>query len=127
MVIHFHNGDSDREIKIILPTDLILNPLAAAIAAKALNKKSNGKAKNRIDETATNLAKRLENGDEEEITAAAKDVVIESLAETAVAMNLDAATLNEAFRTLKQFKKKHPHLPLVDVISSDGDKILIQL
>ncbi len=112
MVIHLYSGDSNQKMKIILPTDLILNPLTAAIAAKALNKKSNEKAENRINETAKKLGQVAENGDEEE---------------TAVAMNLDTATLNEAFHTLKQFKKKHPDLPLVDVISSDGDKILIQL
>lgn len=127
MLVYIREAEENREIKIILPTDLILNPLTAAITAKTVNKKLNGNSHNRIKETAEALVEATNAGNEEEITAAAKDVVVESLSETAVAMNIDTKTVNEAFLTLKKFKKSHPDEPLVEVLSDDGDIVRIAL
>lgn len=127
MLVYIHEAGEERDIKIVLPTDLILNPLTAAITAKTVNKKMGGKSANRIKETAEALVEVTNEGSEEEITAAAKDVVVESLSETAVAMNLDVKTINEAFRTLKKFKKAHPDEPLVEVLSDDGDVVRVML
>jgi len=127
MRVTIFHAEDDREIKIILPTDLIMNPLTAAVAAKIANKKSGGKSANRVKEAAGKLAETAQSGNDEEISEAAKDVVVESLSETAAALNIDSGMIAEAFRTLKKFKKKHPELPLVDVYSADGDRVLIML
>lgn len=127
MLVYIKDAEDDREIKIILPTDLILNPLTAAITAKTVNKKIGKWSENRVKETAEALVKASDAGSEEEITAAAKEVVVESLSETAVAMNLDIKTINEAFRTLKKYKRSHPDDPLVEVLGADGDIVRILL
>lgn len=127
MRVIIYDAEDDREIKIILPTGLVMNPLTAAIAAKMAARKTSGKSPNRVKEAAGKLAETVRSGDDEEVTEAAKDVVVESLSETAVSLNLDAGMIAEAFRTLKKFKKRHPELPLVDVYCSDGDRVLIML
>lgn len=127
MLVSIYDAGDDHEIKIVLPTDLILNPLTAAITAKTVSKKINGKSCSHVRETAEELVKAAGQGSEEEITAAAKDIVVESLSETAAAMNIDAKTVSEAFRVLKKFKKAHPGLPLVDIHDADGSRVTIML
>ena len=127
MRVIIYDAEENKELKILLPTDLIMNPLTAAIAAKAVNKKNRVRSNSTVKGAAEHLIKAANSGTEEEITDAAKEVVVESLSETAVSMNIDSSMLNEAFRTLKKFKKKHPELPIVDVYSSDGDRVTIMI
>jgi len=126
MRVIIFDADEDKEIKIVVPTDLIMNPLTAAIAAKAV-KGNLGVKSDSVKYAADKLADSTKNGDEDEINEAAMEVAVESISEAAVALNIDAGTIREMFRALKKFKKNHPDLPLVEVYSSDGDRVIIML
>ncbi|NLA82409.1 MAG: hypothetical protein GX849_06250, partial [Clostridiaceae bacterium] len=41
--------------------------------------------------------------------------------------NIPVDKLNEAMVILRQMKKNHPGVPLLDVLAADGTKVLIQL
>lgn len=112
MHICIHDAGDNKDLNIPIPTDFLLNPVTAAIAAHAAVKK----------------AAKTGDNDTDKMVSAALD---EALSEVSGELNLDTkamrAMLNEMFRILKKYKKDHPDLPLVDVIDSSGDRVTIIL
>lgn len=112
MLICIHDAEDNRDYSIPIPTDILLNPVTAAIAAHAAVKK----------------AAKTGDSDTDKMVSEALD---EAFTEVSENLNLDAkamrAMLNEAFRILKNFKKAHPDMPLVDIYDADGDRVTITL
>lgn len=107
MKILIHESGEEHEIKIIIPTGLLFNPVTALIACPIINKTLAGKlSKEDIDE-AVELA--------------------ENAAETHESMKLSRRDVIRFCNEINRMKRLHKGMPLVDVEDDGGDGVKIYL
>ncbi len=111
MKIIVHESDEDaRDIKIVIPTGMIFNPVTALIAAPLINKTLAGKLSEKDIDKAVELAEGME--ENEEFTPAVK---------------LSRLDMIRFCNEVNRMKRIHRDMPLVEVQDESGDGVTIWL
>lgn len=112
MKIVVHDGGEDsRDIKIVLPTGMIFNPVTAMIVAPLINKTLDGKRSKQDVDKAVEMAEELADDPDDFPTNAKirrRDII---------------RFCNE----INRMKRIHKEMPLVEVLEDDGGSVTIWL
>ncbi len=112
MKIIVHESDEGHDIKIVIPTGLLFNPVTAMIATPLINKTLDGKLSKKDVDEAVEMAEELKEDGTEDFAPIGK---------------LSRRDMIRFCNEIHRMKRMHKDMPLVEVEDAGGDGVTIWL